>query len=149
MQAPDQNAFNAEVQRRVSQWQAETLFPYEVLPENFPAMVSACFRFNSAFDLRMTADYYKQLTEKTEGYTYLDISQIGLVCKKRNAHELNMTMEQFNEFQMGVENMVIEMIRRSNEQQESISKKVVAIAKSEKTVPESHKTMKFPVTGQA
>lgn len=142
---PDQKAFEAEVQRRVNSWQAETLFPAELLPGGFPDMVWACFRFNSAFDLRMHAEHYKALTEKTEGYTYLDISEIGLVCKKRNAAELALSKEQYNEFQMAVEEVIRHFLRLSTEQQEAIQKKLVVTMKVEKTVPDSKKTINFPM----
>lgn len=111
---------NEELQQKVTEWQGATAFPFDELPQNFSEMLWACFQYNSAFDLRMTAEYYKQLTEKTEGYTYLDISQIGLVCKKRNAVELGLSKDEYNAFQMAIESMVRIFLKDSTAQQEKI-----------------------------
>lgn len=140
----DQKAFEAEVERRINAWQAETLFPAAMIPGNFPSMVEACFAYNSAFDLRMTVEHYKDLTEKTEGYTYMDISEIGLVCKKRNRHELGLTKEGFNEFQIAVEDIVRYFLKSSHEQRDVISRKLVVTIQTEHSVPDNHKTIKFP-----
>lgn len=118
-------AFEAEVKKQLNEWENQTIFDKKLLPDNFGDLVKEVLSFNSPFHLRMSIDYYKQLVTNTSGeYTLMEISCIGHAAKIRTAHEMKMTIDEYVDFQGGIESIAQEYLKLVAEKRKSIEQEL-------------------------
>lgn len=132
------------------QWQRDTLFPSELLPDNFGDLIREAFAFNSPFQLRMPIDDYRTIvTQNGNKYSVLDMGTIGHVLKLRTARELDMEMPEYVELQANIENIAKEYFSMVELEKERLTRKYEATLRAEQGVPQGKKTLRFPPTGEA
>jgi len=131
-------------------WENDTIFPKELLPVNFLDLVDEVFSNFTAFNLRMSNDFYRQICTHSDinEFSLMEISCIGHVCKISTRNQMGMDKMEYLDFQDGIEVISKEYLKLSAAKRSEIEaiakRKIQAKIDSEKNVPEHKKTIALP-----